>query len=410
MARGDAPRVAVLGAGPIGLEAALYARKLGWPVAVYERGRIAEHVRRWGHVRLFSPFAHNSTHLGRTLLRVRKVDLPAGTEFITGKTWLSQYLEPLSQVPELEDCLFPETEVVQVGRAGGLKRDPLGDAKRSAAPFRLLLRTPNGQERIELADVVLDCTGVYGQHPGLGDGGLPALGERHAERHIAFGAVDVLGTAKHEFANKTILVVGSGYSAATTVCDLATLAEEQAATWVIWLARSNRSLPLTRVPHDPLRDRDRLALRANGLATRGDGNVEFHGGVSIEALEVLHNGPGVRVRGRWGGAPRVWEAERMIANVGGSPDGGLYRELHVAECPQTFAPVNLSQWLRTPGKPLTVAALATGESHYYLLGAKSYGRHPHFLLRVGYDQIRTVFAHLAHRADLDFYREFKPAA
>src|SRR3954462_6310140 len=40
----DVPRIAVLGAGPVGLEAALYARALSLPVAVYERGRVAEHV------------------------------------------------------------------------------------------------------------------------------------------------------------------------------------------------------------------------------------------------------------------------------------------------------------------------------------------------------------------------------
>ena len=39
------------------------------------------------------------------------------------------------------------------------------------------------------------------------------------------------------YAGKTTLVVGSGYSAATTVCSLAALAEEQLETWVIWVAR-----------------------------------------------------------------------------------------------------------------------------------------------------------------------------
>ena len=39
----DTPaRIAVLGAGPIGLEAALYARFLGYDVDVYERGKVAD--------------------------------------------------------------------------------------------------------------------------------------------------------------------------------------------------------------------------------------------------------------------------------------------------------------------------------------------------------------------------------
>ena len=56
--------IAVLGAGPIGLEAALYARFLGYDVLLFERGNVAENVRQWGHVRMFSPFHMNATPLG----------------------------------------------------------------------------------------------------------------------------------------------------------------------------------------------------------------------------------------------------------------------------------------------------------------------------------------------------------
>ena len=72
MPRSDQPRLAVLGAGPIGLEAALYARTLGLPVTVYEQGRVGEHLHRWGHVRLFSPFGMNSTPLGRAAIRLHR--------------------------------------------------------------------------------------------------------------------------------------------------------------------------------------------------------------------------------------------------------------------------------------------------------------------------------------------------
>ena len=66
MSRGDLPRLAILGAGPIGLEAALQAATLKLPFVVYERGRSGEHLRQWGHVRLFSPFGTNSTPLCKT--------------------------------------------------------------------------------------------------------------------------------------------------------------------------------------------------------------------------------------------------------------------------------------------------------------------------------------------------------
>ena len=57
MPRPEQTRIAVLGAGPIGLDAALTARMLGFPVTVYERGRVAEYVQRWGHAKFFSRLA-----------------------------------------------------------------------------------------------------------------------------------------------------------------------------------------------------------------------------------------------------------------------------------------------------------------------------------------------------------------
>ena len=54
------PRIAILGAGPVGLDAALAALDAAYEVDVYEvAGRPAANVRAWGHVRLFSPWAMN---------------------------------------------------------------------------------------------------------------------------------------------------------------------------------------------------------------------------------------------------------------------------------------------------------------------------------------------------------------
>ena len=50
-------RIAILGAGPIGLEAALAAAERGMPFTLYEAApRGGRHVRDWGHVRLFTPW------------------------------------------------------------------------------------------------------------------------------------------------------------------------------------------------------------------------------------------------------------------------------------------------------------------------------------------------------------------
>src|SRR5262249_21684447 len=175
------------------------------------------------------------------------------------------------------------------------------------------------RERIDEADVVLDCTGTYGQHRWLGNGGIPALGELAAEPHISYGLEDVLGERQSRYAGKSVLLVGAGYSAATAACNLAALAEKHPDTWVIWLARGGSTQPIKRFANDPLRERDRMAVRANQLATRGDGNLEFHNQAVVETVEFAGADRGFRVTARLAGKPKTWEVERVIAHVGYTP-------------------------------------------------------------------------------------------
>src|SRR5438445_1074087 len=125
MAKSEKPRLAILGAGPVGLEAALYARKLDFAVTVYERGRIGEHLQQWGHVRLFSPFGMNVTPLGRAriLAEAPQQTLPGDNDCTTGKEHLTAYLEPLARSPLIREHLRSETTVLRVGRRGYLKED-----------------------------------------------------------------------------------------------------------------------------------------------------------------------------------------------------------------------------------------------------------------------------------------------
>jgi hypothetical protein len=414
MAKADAPRVAILGAGPIGLEAALYARALNLPATVYERGRVGEHLRRWGQVRLFSPFGMNVTPLGRATLLTEKPnrDFPADADCITGREHVTTYVDPLAQSAALREALRPGVQVVQVARRGLLKDDAPGDPRRGQQPFRLLLRDAKGRETAEEADIVLDCTGTYGQHRWLGEGGIPAVGEGKAEPQIAYDLPDVLGEKKADYAGRSVLVLGAGYSAATTVCNLAALAGHNGSTWVVWLARGGKSQPIPRVTNDPLKERDRLAARANNLATRGDGNVEFHPQSSVEAVEWLGPDRGFQVTARCGGKPRTWEVERVIGNVGYTPDTALYRELQVHECYASLGPMALAASLAKHAGADCLSIPAQGpnmlrnpEPNFFILGAKSYGRNSNFLLRTGFEQVRDVFALITGNADLDLYRK-----
>lgn len=414
MAKTDTPRIAVLGAGPIGVEAALYARTLNLPVTLYERSRVGDYVQRWGHVRLFSPFGMNTTSLGRATIQTEnpRHEFPADTACITGREHLTAYLTPLAKTRRVAECLKADTQVLHIGRRGFLKEDAVGDARRGQASFRLLVREGKNKERIDEADMVLDCTGTYGQHRWLGDGGIPAVGEPAAEAQIVYGLEDILGERRSAYAGKSVLVVGSGYSAATSVSLLASLAEQSLDTWTVWLTRGSGTQPIRRIVGDPLKERDRLAVRANTLATRGEGNVEFHNQTIVDSVEWLGPDKGFRVGTRLAGKGRSWDVDRLIANVGYTPDTQLYRELQVHECYATLGPMNLAAALlkHGGGDCLSIpargaATLRNPEPGFFILGAKSYGRNSNFLLKAGFEQLREVFALIMGKTDLDLYKK-----
>src|SRR3954462_3230574 len=101
------PRLAILGAGPIGLEAALAAAERGWEFTVYEAGRsVGANVRDWGHVRLFTPWEMNVSPRARRMLHASpgdgEVTTPGGGGALpTGVELAERLLEPLAALPEL---------------------------------------------------------------------------------------------------------------------------------------------------------------------------------------------------------------------------------------------------------------------------------------------------------------------
>jgi thioredoxin reductase len=412
MAKSGLARLAVLGAGPVGLEAALYARTLGYPVTVYERGQTAEAMRHWGHVQLFTPFVMNHSSLGRRAILETQPDhaFPANSECLTGWRHREVYLEPLASCGQLKGNLRLGTEVLAIGKAGLLKEEKPGDSGRATQPFHLLLRDDKQRESTEEAEIVLDCTGVYGRHRWVGDGGIPAGGERPARNLIAYGVEDVLGSRKQLYAGKAVMVVGGGYSAATTIANLAQLVEQHPEMWITWLVRSTVTQPLRRIPNDPFKVRDRLAANVNHLASRTDANIHLNTPAIIDSIELMGD-HGLKVNGRLAGKERSWEVDRIIANVGYSPDNDLYRELQVQESFATLGPKALGDALVRYSDSVSGEIPATGpeslrtpEPNFYLLGSKSFGRLSPFFMRYGFGQIRDLFRLISGKNDLDLYK------
>lgn len=390
----DTPaRVAIVGAGPIGLETALYARFLGYDVDVYERGRVCEHLRGWGHVRFVTPFAWNASPLGIAALRAQDPAWtpPDADDYLTGEEFLERYLLPLAASDLIEDNLRLQTEVLSIAKTDSLKAELVGQEERGDEDFRLLVRGPDGQETCSEAAIVIDCSGMWTLPNAIGPAGLPAIGELALAARIERG-VPNLQRDRARFADKHTLVIGAGPIAARNVEALLKLAERHPGTRITWMTREPRSEagPIALIPNDPLPERDRRTRAANAAAVTG--RVQWLAGAS--AREVAASGTDAPITVHTLGEQEQaveQTVDHILADVGFRPDTSISRELQVRHCPATEA-IETSR------------SLVTGEPNFYVLGAKSYGRRPGLLLLDGLKQIRDLFKIIGDREALDLYQ------
>lgn len=394
-------RMAIVGAGPIGLEAALFARQSGFEVTVFERGTIAANVQTWGHVNLFSPFSMNASAWGKNSLTQHGHNLPDDEELLTGREFAARYLIPLSQLPELAGCIHEQTEVQAIGRVGQLKQEHIGTPARQQTPFQLLIANEQG-ERIEQADWVLDCSGTYPHHNWMGNGGMPCPGERECLTRRNYKLPEILCDDEGRFANQTTLVVGSGYSAATAIVALGELAKSLPQTRAIWITRTDSKVPIAPIPEDSLPERDHLTTLANQLALSGESPIDWRPGRAIHSiLRGEDRRWHVTIQDRRGQKERV-AVNEVLALVGYRPNRAIYEELQVHECYASQGPMKLAVALLGEKSSDCLAQTSHGsdtlknpEPGFFILGAKSYGRNSRFLIKIGMEQIREVFSLIA---------------
>lgn len=384
--------VIVIGAGPIGLAAAARLHACDLDFLVLEAGPAAGHaVRQWGHVRLFSPWRYLVDDRARVLLEADGWVVPDPDGHPTGAELVHGLLEPLAAVPAIASKIRFGHRVSAVTRLG---YDRMKTAGRSSVPFVVVVDGPDGEVRLP-ASAVIDASGTWTQPGPLGSGGIPAAGEaRHADR-IRYAIPDVRGSERRRYAGKRTLVVGGGHSAFNAVLDLAALAAEEPGTEVTWAVRR----------HEPEKmfgggDADALSARgALGLSARdlvAAGRVRFVTGFRVEGIS--QGADGVIVTSEDG---RQVHVDQIVATTGFRPDLDLTRELRLQLDPITEAPVRLAPLIdpnvHSCGSvpPHGEAELAHPESGFYTVGMKSYGRAPTFLLLTGYEQVRSVVAHLA---------------
>ena len=375
-------RVAVIGAGPIGLAAALGALDRGHQVTVLEAGAPGEHLRRWGTTRLFTPLGMSVP----AAMLTRLSSAPPAEALLTGPELADRVLVPLARL--LGDRLRHGHRVRAVGRARLHRSELAHHPLRAERPFRLLVETRAGELVLE-ADRVLDASGVYGQPLPMGAGG-PARGERALAGRILrdLGAV-ALNSVR--LANRRVLLVGHGHSAANALGALAELVAAHPDTRVIWAVRSSNLRPCVEVASDPLPERRMVTARANELASRPPAWLTVERRAHVEAVELTDDDAlAVTLAG-----DRRRVVDEIVSLTGYRPDLEMLSELALEIGPSNEGVAGLERALANVTDCLTVPAvsprdLATGEPGFHLIGQKSYGRARTFLLQTGYAQLESI--------------------
>lgn len=382
--------VAVIGAGPVGLAAAAHLIERGETPLIFEAGStVGASMLAWGHVRVFTPWRYVTDKAARALLEPTGWQHPDPEHYPTGAEIVHEYLTPLAHISEIRPHLHLNSRVVRITRQGFDKMKTVG---REEAPFVVIIETAEGTEARYLAKAVIDASGTYTSPNPLGANGIPALGENRWRDNIYYGIPDVLGTEQPRYAGRKVLVVGSGHSAFNAILDLVELKEAAPETKIIWAVRRARiGQMFGGGESDNLAARGALGQRVHDLLQQG--TIQFV--TNFRVMELRPHSGQIEVIGENGALEPV---DEIITTTGFRPDLSLLSELRLdldpaVESPRVLAPL-IDPNIHSCGtvRPHGAEELKQPESDFYIIGMKSYGRAPTFLLLTGYEQARSVAA------------------
>ncbi|WP_246165548.1 FAD-dependent oxidoreductase [Arthrobacter yangruifuii] len=389
--------VAVIGAGPVGLAAAAELLERGLTPVIFEAGAApAAAVASWGHIRLFSPWQYDVDAAARRLLAATGWQEPDAETLPTGAELHGRYLQPLAEVPAIADALHTSTRVLAVSREG---LDKTRTGGREDTPFLLRVEDAEGTVTDYRARAVIDASGTWGTPNPLGQAGLPAVGEAEAfTAGLITGPLpDVVGRDRARFAGKHVLVVGAGHSAANTLLALGELAEQEPGTRISWAIRSASAAGVYGGGDlDGLPARGALGSRLRTLVA--DGRIELHTAFTITGFKTSGT---LAVIGSTPYGEKQLEVDLLVPATGFRPDLDLLREIRldldpVVEAPRELGPL-IDPEFHSCGTvaPHGARMLSHPEKDFYIVGMKSYGRAPTFLMATGYEQVRSIAAALA---------------
>ena len=205
----------------------------------------------------------------------------------------------------------------------------------------------------------------------------------------------MLGSARARYEGKKVVVIGRGHSAMDSVLSLTRLKAEAPKTEIIWAMRSEpKEKTFGGGADDKLAARGALGTRAKSAVASGQ--VNLIAPFRVQGFALL--GEGVEIQSEDG---QNILADEVIVATGLRPDFSMLSEIRLDLHPWLESARELGP-LIDPNEhscgdvpPHGVKELTQPESNFYIVGIKSYGRAPTFLMATGYEQVRSIVAALA---------------
>jgi thioredoxin reductase len=385
--------VAIIGGGPVGLAAAAHLAVRNQPFIMFEAGAsVGTNVLSWKHISVFSPWKYNIDKAARELLLATDWISPDDNGLPTGEELYTQYFKPLAEHPEVEPNIILNATVISVGRKGIDKMKTRG---REQHPFVVQVRIGNEVEQHEVK-AVIDASGTWNSSNPIGSGGVYAIGELENSERIYYGIPDILAEHSDRYADKSVLVVGGGHSSINAILELDKLKDKFPNTEINWVLRKNHvSEVYGGQENDALEARGTLGIKIEKLVNeeRVSAYTPFliHQLVARDAKLSIIGYQGTDKVALHG-------IDEIIGNTGSRPDFSFLREVRlsidhslesVAEIAELIDPnIHSCGTVRPHGEK----DLRHPDKDFYIVGSKSYGRAPTFLMATGYEQVRSIVA------------------
>ena len=386
--------VAIIGAGPIGLAAAAQLTLRNIPFILFEAGEsVGANIRSWEHVRVFSPWRYNIDKAARQLLDASGWEAPDDDGLPTGKDLYERYILPLAKLLSLKSTVNINSRVVSIGRKNMDKMKSWG---REDWPFVIQVHHKDLGAKFYEARAVIDATGTWNSPNPIGSGGVFAVGEAKYRDKIFYGIPDVLGKFKSKYKNKSTAVIGGGHSAINTIIELNKLKEEFPNTTIHWILRKKNL-------KDVYGGQEKDALKARGALGIKIAQLVDEDRVSVytpfQIQEIRDQNDQLNLIGfqhdKLQALPGI---DEIISNTGSRPDFSFLREVRLTVDSSLESSAAIAE-LIDPNihscgtvRPHGEKELRHDDEGFYIVGSKSYGRAPTFLMATGYEQVRSVVA------------------